>query len=249
LQAQGHTITSNIFAQDNKSAIQLEKNGRKSCGQKSQHIDIRFFFTKDRIENDNITIEHCPTEQMLADFLTKPLQGILFKQFKAILMGFAHISTLYQNLLLSHTSEERVENNDETNLCDKQNVHSEYITHEEKAQETNNKSTEYTTVKNTGMNTNIRNTHTGASIQKEDTGASCIQYYEEPCNNGETHEQLLENTWCVVKKRPKRVRFTSTVPLDVPHVNIHTINHMSADAKQKNIVNKNKRMGRSHSLF
>jgi hypothetical protein len=81
-----------------------------------------------------------------------------------------------------------VENNDETNLCDKQKVHSEYITHEEKARETNNKSTESTTVQNIGTNTN---THTGTSIQKEDTGVSCLQCYEEPCNNEEAYEQLL----------------------------------------------------------
>jgi hypothetical protein len=142
-----------------------------------------------------------------------------------------------------------VENNDETNLCDKQNLHSEYITHEEKTQETNNKSIESITVQNTGMNTNIQSTHTGASIQKEDTGVLCIQCYKEPYDNEEAHEQLLENTWCVVKKLPKRVRFTSTVPLDVPHVNTHTINHTSAYAEQKNKVNKSKRMERSHYLF
>jgi hypothetical protein len=43
LKAQGNHITENNFAQDNRSAIQLEKNGRKSCGQQSRHINIRFF--------------------------------------------------------------------------------------------------------------------------------------------------------------------------------------------------------------
>ena len=31
---------------------------------------------------------------MLADFLTKPLQGALFLKFKRVLMGHAHVSTL-----------------------------------------------------------------------------------------------------------------------------------------------------------
>jgi hypothetical protein len=44
LEAQGHTNTENTFAQDNRSAIQLEKNGRKSCGQQSRHINIQFFY-------------------------------------------------------------------------------------------------------------------------------------------------------------------------------------------------------------
>jgi hypothetical protein len=32
MEAQGHMITSNIFEQDNASAIRLEKNGRASAG-------------------------------------------------------------------------------------------------------------------------------------------------------------------------------------------------------------------------
>jgi Reverse transcriptase (RNA-dependent DNA polymerase) len=121
LEAQGYVVTDSIFAQDNKSAILLEKNGRKSCGQKSRHIDIRFFFTKDRIENGNITVEYCPTEQMLADFLTKPLQGTLFKRFKNILMGHVHIRTLYQIQTPQASStipEERVENSITSCLAD-----------------------------------------------------------------------------------------------------------------------------------
>ena len=42
----------------------------------------------------NIQILHCPTADMLADFFTKPLQGSLFRKFRAVLLGEAHISTL-----------------------------------------------------------------------------------------------------------------------------------------------------------
>ena len=94
LEAQGHVLESNIFAQDNQSAIKLEKNGRASAGQKSRHINIRYFFVKDRVKMDRIDIVHCPTEEMLADFFTKPLQGQLFEKFKKVLMGHAHIDTL-----------------------------------------------------------------------------------------------------------------------------------------------------------
>jgi len=94
LEAQGYGLDENKFHQDNKSAMSLETNGRKSCGQKSRHIDIRHFFIKDRIASGDIILEHCPTEEMLADFFTKPLQGSLFKKFRAVVMGHAHISTL-----------------------------------------------------------------------------------------------------------------------------------------------------------
>ncbi len=54
LGAQGYVIKDNIFLQDNQSTIRFERNGRKSCGPNSRHIDIRYFFMKDRIEKGNI---------------------------------------------------------------------------------------------------------------------------------------------------------------------------------------------------
>jgi hypothetical protein len=63
LEAQGHKITTNILEQDNVRAIRFEKNGCASAGKQSHHIDIRYFFLKDRIVSDGITIQHCPTEQ------------------------------------------------------------------------------------------------------------------------------------------------------------------------------------------
>jgi hypothetical protein len=94
LEAQGYTITENIFEQDNESAIKLEKNGRTSAGPKSRHIAIRYFWMKDRIHTEGIIVRHCPTLQMIADFFTKPLQGTLFRKFRDVLMGIKHMDTL-----------------------------------------------------------------------------------------------------------------------------------------------------------
>jgi hypothetical protein len=52
-------------------------------------------------------IVYCPTEQMLADFFTKPLQGSLFRRLKAVVMGQHHISTLKE--IPPVASQERVE--------------------------------------------------------------------------------------------------------------------------------------------
>jgi hypothetical protein len=89
LQAQGYNIKTNIFYQDNMSAMKLKKNGRTSCGEKSRHIDIRYFFIKDVIKRENIDIQHCRTNIMLADYYTKPLQGSLFKKMRDIIMGIS----------------------------------------------------------------------------------------------------------------------------------------------------------------
>lgn len=106
LEAQGYTITTNTFYQDNQSAMRLERNGRASAGQKSRHIDIRYFFITDRISGEKLSIEHCPTEEMLADFFTKPLQGALFRKFRGVILGHEHVNTLSRPLL--PPSEERV---------------------------------------------------------------------------------------------------------------------------------------------
>ena len=67
-----------VFYQDNESAIKMERNGLKSCGDRSRHINIRYFFIKDILKREEKDLKHCRTECMLADFLTKPLQGALF---------------------------------------------------------------------------------------------------------------------------------------------------------------------------
>ena len=41
-----------------------------------------------------IDLEYCSTEKMIADFLTKPLQGKLFQKFWEVIMGWRPISDL-----------------------------------------------------------------------------------------------------------------------------------------------------------
>jgi Reverse transcriptase (RNA-dependent DNA polymerase) len=88
LEAQGYNVKEHIVYQDNKSAILLEKHGRASSSKRTRHINIRYFFVKDRVDSGEVTIEYCPTEQMLADFFTKPLQGSLFRTFRDRIMNY-----------------------------------------------------------------------------------------------------------------------------------------------------------------
>ena len=54
---------------------------------------MRYFFAKGRVIAGMIKIEHMPTEAMLADFFTKPLQGRLFRKFQNLLMNLGHGNT------------------------------------------------------------------------------------------------------------------------------------------------------------
>jgi hypothetical protein len=87
MEQQGYPITENIVYQDNKSSILLEKNGRSSAGKRSRALNIRFFFVTDQVEQGNVVIEHMPTELMWGDFMTKPLQGEKFREFRANIQG------------------------------------------------------------------------------------------------------------------------------------------------------------------
>jgi hypothetical protein len=112
MEAQGYTLSENVYYQDNQSAMLMEKNGRNSCTGNSRHIHIRYFFIKDQVDGGKIQIVYCPTGQMLADYFTKPLQGKLFHLFRAVIMGWAHIDTLKEILKDAPSSvpKERVEN-------------------------------------------------------------------------------------------------------------------------------------------
>jgi hypothetical protein len=85
--SQGGSDREDILYQDNESAILLQNNGRLSCGKGTKHIHIRFFFITDQINKKKIMVKHCPTEEMIADYFTKPLQGALFRKFRNLILG------------------------------------------------------------------------------------------------------------------------------------------------------------------
>jgi hypothetical protein len=87
LEAQGYAVEKNILYQDNKSAILLEENGKRSSSKRTRHLNIRYFFLTDQIAKGNLSIEYCPTNSMQGDFFTKPLQGAKYFNFRDEIMG------------------------------------------------------------------------------------------------------------------------------------------------------------------
>lgn len=87
LKAQGLEVVESILYQDNMSSMLLEKNGRRSSTKRTRHINIRYFFVKDRVDSGEVRIVHCPTKEMVADYFTKPLQGALFYKLRDYIMN------------------------------------------------------------------------------------------------------------------------------------------------------------------
>jgi hypothetical protein len=61
MKEQGYHVNDNVIYQDNQSAILLEQNGRASSGRRSRHINVRYFFVTDRIQQGELRVEYCPT--------------------------------------------------------------------------------------------------------------------------------------------------------------------------------------------
>jgi len=85
--AQGYDVGPAIIFQDNKSTIALAEKGR-STSQRTRHINTCYFFIKDRIESGELELQYLPTEQMIADLLTKPLQGEKFRVLRDALLNW-----------------------------------------------------------------------------------------------------------------------------------------------------------------
>jgi hypothetical protein len=95
LEAQGYPVRKNILFQDNQSAILLEKNGRLSAGKRSRHLNIRYFFINDQKKKGNIDITFCPTDLMIGDYMTKPLHGSKFREFRKKIMNLSSAAQLF----------------------------------------------------------------------------------------------------------------------------------------------------------
>ena len=87
---QGFEVRDNIVYQDNQSTMLLSNNGHHSSGKKTRHIEIRYYFITDHVKCNNIRLAYCPTEAMVSDFYTKPLQGSQFRKFRDFILNIDH---------------------------------------------------------------------------------------------------------------------------------------------------------------
>ena len=69
---------------DNQSAIRLVKNEKSA--QRTRHMSVRAAYSREQIENGEITVNHVKAEGQLADMLTKPTVASKFISNRNILM-------------------------------------------------------------------------------------------------------------------------------------------------------------------
>ena len=65
---------------DNKSVISLAKNPESHS--RSKHINIKYHFLREQVNDKIVELLHCKTEENLADIFTKPLKPEVFQKMK-----------------------------------------------------------------------------------------------------------------------------------------------------------------------
>ena len=70
----------------------MEENGHKSARKQSKHLNIWYFFVTDQKAKNNIQIEYCPTDQMVGDYMTKPLHRKKFMGFRLEIMNLPRLN-------------------------------------------------------------------------------------------------------------------------------------------------------------
>mgnify|MGYP003552812888 CR=1 FL=1 len=72
-----------IIFEDNQSCLKILQD-EKICP-RSKHIDVKYYFVRDLWKSKNVLYDYCPTDSMLADILTKPLQKIKICKFRELI--------------------------------------------------------------------------------------------------------------------------------------------------------------------
>ena len=89
IESQGFNIKINVIYQDNQSCIKLAKNGKESSGKRTRHFNIKYFYITDLIKRQEVGIQYCSRDDMLADFFTKPIIGKKFNYMLDKIMNHA----------------------------------------------------------------------------------------------------------------------------------------------------------------
>ena len=72
-----------LLKANNQGTIQLSNNNKfHTC---MKHIDVRYHFIHEALENKLLEIKYVPTDENIADIFTKPLSRPLFKKFRKML--------------------------------------------------------------------------------------------------------------------------------------------------------------------
>ena len=96
--------------EDNQACIQIADNPISQ--RRTRHVDIRYHFVRDYIEDGTISMKYCSTKDMLADIMTKAMHKPTFEGLRNkiindvtkfidgdLLVSLAYCKSIYSNLV------------------------------------------------------------------------------------------------------------------------------------------------------
>ena len=86
MQELGHAQLTTENGVDNKCSMRLLEQGTGSF-KRAKHIKVHFFWLKDLIDEGEILLIYVPSEELVADTLTKATNGAKFKYLRRKLFG------------------------------------------------------------------------------------------------------------------------------------------------------------------
>ena len=86
----GNTVTTSIKV-DNQGAMAVAKNPSVNH-QRSKHIDIRYHFVKEVVDNQECSLQYVPSVDNIADIMTKPCSKVKLLKFRNILFGMKSVA-------------------------------------------------------------------------------------------------------------------------------------------------------------
>ncbi len=75
MEYQGYNVDEYVVFYDNMSVMSLDKNWHTLSSKWTKHIKAKYFLIKDYYNAGEFDVKFCPTDEMWANVLTKPLQG------------------------------------------------------------------------------------------------------------------------------------------------------------------------------
>ena len=72
-----------LLRANNQGAIQLSNNNKFHA--RTKHIDVRYHFIREALENKLLEIKYVPTDENIVDMFTKPLSRPIFEKFREML--------------------------------------------------------------------------------------------------------------------------------------------------------------------
>ena len=79
----GNSVGPTVMMEDNQGMIAMARNPVSHA--RTKHTDIHYHYVREAVQKKVISLNYCPSENMTADILTKPLARGRFESLRSLM--------------------------------------------------------------------------------------------------------------------------------------------------------------------